>query len=53
MPSVDQFIVWLVVGLLGGSLAGSRREPGRAGYHLGAGRVWDIFGTWAWVCPAP
>src|SRR3974377_2398193 len=31
MPSVDQFIVWIVVGLLGGSLAGLLVTWDRAG----------------------
>jgi uncharacterized membrane protein YeaQ/YmgE (transglycosylase-associated protein family) len=35
MPSVDQFIVWLVVGLLGGSLAGLVITWDRGGFgHL-------------------
>jgi uncharacterized membrane protein YeaQ/YmgE (transglycosylase-associated protein family) len=35
MPSVDQFIVWLVVGLLGGSLAGLVTTWERGGFgHL-------------------
>ena len=35
MPSVDQFIVWLVVGILGGSLAGLVITWERAGFgHL-------------------
>jgi uncharacterized membrane protein YeaQ/YmgE (transglycosylase-associated protein family) len=35
MPSIDQFIVWLVVGLLGGSLAGLAITWERGGFgHL-------------------
>ena len=32
MPSVDQFIVWLIVGLLGGSLAGLVIKWDRGGF---------------------
>ena len=32
MPSVDQFVVWLVVGLIGGSLAGLVTTWQRKGY---------------------
>ena len=43
MPSVDQFIVWIVVGLLGGSLAGLLVTWDRAGLgflrNLGVGLV--------------
>jgi uncharacterized membrane protein YeaQ/YmgE (transglycosylase-associated protein family) len=34
MPSIDQFIVWIVVGLLGGSLAGLITTWDRKGYGL-------------------
>lgn len=34
MPSVAQFIVWIVVGLLGGSLAGLIATRDRKGYGL-------------------
>ncbi len=34
MPTVSQFIIWIVVGLLGGSLAGSIITWQRKGYGL-------------------
>ena len=34
MPSVDQLVVWIVVGLLGGSLAGLLITWERAGFGL-------------------
>ena len=34
MPSLDQFIVWIVVGLLGGSLAGVIVSWDRKGFGL-------------------
>jgi len=34
VPSVDQFIVWIVVGLIGGSLAGSLMTWERGGFGL-------------------
>ena len=34
MPSVDQFIVWIVVGLLGGGLAGALMTWERGGFGL-------------------
>ena len=52
MPSVDQFIVWIVVGLLGGSLAGLLVTWDRAGFgflrNLGVGLVGGlIFRLWS------
>ena len=48
MPSVDQFIVWIVVGLLGGSLAGLLVTWDRAGFgflrNLGVGLVGALVG---------
>src|SRR5687768_7396201 len=48
MPSVDQFIVWLLVGLLGGSLAGLviTRERGGFGHlrNLGLGLSGAVVG---------
>ena len=48
MPSVDQFIVWIVVGLLGGSLAGLLVTWDRAGLgflrNLGVGLVGALVG---------
>ena len=32
MPTVDQLIVWAVVGLLGGSVAGMMMTWGKEGY---------------------
>jgi len=58
MPSVDQLIVWIVVGLLGGSLAGALMTWGRGGFGLlrnlvvglaGAligGLFFRLFGIW-------
>ena len=58
MPSVDQFIVWIVVGLLGGGLAGALMTWERRGFGLfrnlalglaGAligGLLFRIFGIW-------
>ena len=34
MPSIDQLVVWLVVGLLGGSLAGLITTRNRKGHGL-------------------
>ena len=34
MPSADQFVVWIVVGLLGGSLAGLLITRNRKGFGL-------------------
>ena len=48
VPSVDQFIVWIVVGLLGGSLAGLLVTWDRAGLgflrNLGVGLVGALVG---------
>lgn len=58
MPSVDQLIVWIVVGLLGGGLAGALTTWDRGGFSLfrnlalglaGAligGLLFRIFGIW-------
>lgn len=34
MPSLDQLIVWIIVGLLGGSLAGLLVMPERRGFGI-------------------
>lgn len=48
MPSVDQFIVWFIVGLLGGSLAGLAIRRERKGFgilrNLGLGLVGALVG---------
>jgi uncharacterized membrane protein YeaQ/YmgE (transglycosylase-associated protein family) len=48
MPSIDQFIVWIVVGLLGGSLAGLIMTWEREGFgllrNLGLGLAGAIVG---------
>jgi uncharacterized membrane protein YeaQ/YmgE (transglycosylase-associated protein family) len=48
MPSVDQLIVWIVVGLLGGSLAGLLITWERGGFgllrNLGVGLVGALVG---------
>jgi uncharacterized membrane protein YeaQ/YmgE (transglycosylase-associated protein family) len=48
MPSIDQFIVWIVVGLLGGSLAALITTWDRKGYgllrNLGVGLVGALVG---------
>jgi uncharacterized membrane protein YeaQ/YmgE (transglycosylase-associated protein family) len=48
MPSVDQLIVWIVVGLLGGSLAGLLITWEREGFgllrNLGVGLVGALVG---------
>jgi uncharacterized membrane protein YeaQ/YmgE (transglycosylase-associated protein family) len=48
MPSIDQFIVWVVVGLLGGSLAALVTTRDRKGYgllrNLGVGLVGALVG---------
>ena len=48
MPSIDQFIVWVVVGLLGGSLAALVTTRHRKGYgllrNLGVGLVGALVG---------
>jgi uncharacterized membrane protein YeaQ/YmgE (transglycosylase-associated protein family) len=48
MPSVDQLIVWIVVGLLGGSLAGLLVTWERGGFgfprNLGVGLVGALIG---------
>jgi len=58
MPSVDQLIVWIVVGLLGGGLAGALMTWERGGFGLlrnlalglaGAligGLLFRVFGIW-------
>ena len=48
MPSIDQFIVWIIVGLLGGSLAGLVITRDRKGLglirNLGLGLVGALVG---------
>ena len=48
MPSVDQFIVWIIIGLLGGSLAGLIVRRERKGFgiirNLGLGLVGALVG---------
>jgi len=48
MPSIDQFIVWIIVGLLGGSLAGLMTTWDRKGLgllrNLGVGLVGALVG---------
>ena len=48
MPSIDQFIVWMIVGLLGGSLAGLMTTWDRKGLgllrNLGVGLVGALVG---------
>jgi uncharacterized membrane protein YeaQ/YmgE (transglycosylase-associated protein family) len=48
MPSVDQMIVWIIVGLVGGSLAGLTMTLKRTGYglfrNLGIGLVGALIG---------
>jgi uncharacterized membrane protein YeaQ/YmgE (transglycosylase-associated protein family) len=48
MPSIAQFIVWLVIGLLGGSLAGLLVTRHRSGFgslrNLGVGLVGALLG---------
>jgi uncharacterized membrane protein YeaQ/YmgE (transglycosylase-associated protein family) len=48
MPSIDQFIVWIIVGLLGGSLAGLVIARDRKGLglirNLGLGLVGALVG---------
>src|SRR5262249_50217075 len=58
MPSVDQLVVWIVVGLLGGGLAGALMTWERGGFGLfrnlalgltGAlvgGLLFRVFGIW-------
>jgi uncharacterized membrane protein YeaQ/YmgE (transglycosylase-associated protein family) len=50
MPSIDQVIVWLVVGLLGGSLAGLIITWDRKGFgffrNLAVGLVGALVGGW-------
>lgn len=58
MPSVDQIIVWMVVGLIGGALVGALMTWERAGFglwrNLGLGLVgaliggllFRVFGIW-------
>lgn len=58
MPSVDQIVVWIVVGLLGGGLAGALTTWERGGFGLfrnlalglaGAligGLLFRVFGIW-------
>jgi uncharacterized membrane protein YeaQ/YmgE (transglycosylase-associated protein family) len=48
MPSIDQLIVWIIVGLLGGSLAGLIIKRERKGFgifqNLGVGLVGALVG---------
>ena len=58
MPSIDQLIVWIVIGLLGGGLAGALMTRERGGFGLfrnlalglaGAligGALFRVFGIW-------
>lgn len=50
MPSYDQLIVWIVVGLLGGSLAGLIIKWDRQGFgtarNLAVGLVGALVGGW-------
>jgi len=49
MPSLDQFVVWIVVGLLGGSLAGLIITWDRKGFRpcRRAGRRFHLPHAWA------
>jgi uncharacterized membrane protein YeaQ/YmgE (transglycosylase-associated protein family) len=48
MPSLDQLIVWIIIGLLGGSLAGLLVKRERKGFgifrNLGVGLIGAIVG---------
>lgn len=48
MPSIDQLVVWIIVGLLGGSLAGLIIKRERKGFgiirNLGVGMVGALVG---------
>jgi uncharacterized membrane protein YeaQ/YmgE (transglycosylase-associated protein family) len=48
MPSIDQLVVWIIVGLLGGSLAGALVTRERAGFgaarNLGIGLIGAVIG---------
>lgn len=48
MPSIDQLIVWVIIGLLGGSLAGLIANRQRRGFgflrNLGLGLVGALIG---------
>lgn len=48
MPSIDQWIVWIIIGLLGGTLAGLIAKRERSGFglmrNLGLGLVGALVG---------
>jgi uncharacterized membrane protein YeaQ/YmgE (transglycosylase-associated protein family) len=48
MPSIDQLIVWIIIGLLGGTLAGLIAKRERSGFgllrNLGLGLVGALVG---------
>ena len=58
MPSIDQLIVWIVIGLLGGGLAGALMTRERGGFGpfrnlalglagaLIGGALFRVFGIW-------
>ncbi len=45
MPSLDQFIVWIIVGLLGGSLAGLMIRRDRRGFGLARNLAVGLIGA--------
>ena len=53
MPTLDQVIVWIVIGLIGGALAGSLSTWSKEGYgrakNLALGRVGALIGVIAAV----
>jgi len=50
VPSTDQIIVWMIIGLLGGSFAGLATTWNRSGYgflrNLGLGLIGALVGGW-------
>ena len=54
MPSLDQVIVWIIIGLLGGSLAGLMITRERKGFgilrNLGVGLVGALVGGLCSAC---
>ena len=45
MPSIDQLVVWIIVGLLGGSIAGLLVQRKRSGFGLARNLIIGLIGA--------
>lgn len=45
MPSIDQLVVWIIVGLLGGSIAGLLVRRKRSGFGLARNLIIGLIGA--------